>query len=191
MTSISDKFKSTLEESDLIYLQEVASGSEILTEEIIPLLEERLTVNFTQRKVSEIVVRKEIETQIVTVEVPIRREKLIIEQVSPEYKQLAEIKLGETLVADIELPNGISKNAQPLLNNNKPVLTNAIAQDSQPTVSGKFNSTRVASDLLDTIARTLPHDCLTVRIEIVLKDSKHQDTYQAWFDRFGSTKISP
>jgi stress response protein YsnF len=66
------------------------STSNILIEEVISLLSERLKVDYTRHKIGEIVVRKEIETQILQVQVPIRHEKLIVEQVSPEYKQLFE-----------------------------------------------------------------------------------------------------
>jgi hypothetical protein len=58
------------------------------------LLAERLMVDLHRYKVGEVIVRKEIETRIV--EVPVRREKLIVEQVSPEFKQLAVIDLGQT-----------------------------------------------------------------------------------------------
>jgi Domain of unknown function (DUF2382)/PRC-barrel domain len=61
--------------------------------EIIRLLEERLVIDRHRRKVGEVVVRKEVETQVV--EVPIHREKLVVEQLSPERKQLASINLGQ------------------------------------------------------------------------------------------------
>lgn len=62
-------------------------------QKIIPLLEERLVVDFTRRKTSEIVVRKVVETKIVNVNIPVRAESLIVEQVAPIYKQLATIEL--------------------------------------------------------------------------------------------------
>ncbi|MBE9009154.1 DUF2382 domain-containing protein [Pseudanabaenaceae cyanobacterium LEGE 13415] len=133
--------------------------SEVLTpEEAIQLLEERLVVRSQKRKVGEIVVRKEIETRMV--EVPVRREKLIVERVEPGYERIAELNIGESYVNGSTL-NGHSAN----------------------TVSGEFHSPRVARDLLDAIARTPDHDCADIRIEITLKDSKHQETYQSWFDR--------
>lgn len=46
-----------------------------------------------KRKVGEVIVRKEIETRII--EVPVRREKLIVEQISPTFKQLAVVDLGQ------------------------------------------------------------------------------------------------
>lgn len=70
---------------------------EIAQEEIIPLREERLIVDQQRRKVGEVVMRKEIETEII--EVPVQREKLIVEQVGDDPKRLAEIDL-----ADEQLP---------------------------------------------------------------------------------------
>lgn len=64
-----------------------------VSSETIPLLEERVVVDHRKRKVGEVIVRKEIETEII--EVPVQREKLIVEQVGSEHKQLAEIDLTE------------------------------------------------------------------------------------------------
>lgn len=64
----------------------------VVETETIPLREERLIVEPHKRKAAEVIVRKEIETEIV--EVPIQREKLIVEQVGPDPKQLAEIDLN-------------------------------------------------------------------------------------------------
>ncbi|MBD1843684.1 DUF2382 domain-containing protein [Cyanobacteria bacterium FACHB-63] len=137
--------------------------SEVLTpEEVIQLLEERLVVRSDKRKVGEIVVRKEIETRIV--EVPVRREKLIVERVDPTYERIAEIDLGQSQINGKEYTNG-----------------NAIVNSN--TIQGEFDSPKAASDLLDAIARTPDHNCAEIRIEITLKDSKHKETYQTWFDR--------
>jgi PRC-barrel domain len=70
------------------------SSPRVSAEEVIPLLAERVVVDRHKRKVGEVVVRKVIETEIV--EVVVRREKLIVEQVSPNYQELAVIDLGET-----------------------------------------------------------------------------------------------
>jgi stress response protein YsnF len=130
----------------------MTSTPRVLTDEVISLLEERLMVSFTRQKIGEIVVRREIETRIIQVQVPIRHEKLIIEQVSPEYKQLAEIDLGQG--------------------------------NTQSIVSGKVDSPEDAIDLLREIVNMPVQDCETVRIEIVLKNSKHQSSYQELFDRY-------
>jgi Domain of unknown function (DUF2382) len=157
------------------------STSRVQTEECISLLEERLMVNLTRRKVGEVVVRKEIKTHVLQVEVPIRREKLIVEQVSPEYKRLAEIDLGQgssfngaiTSATDDLAITQLEKNPQSI----------SLNQGTEPKVYGETSSPQVASDLLDMIAHMPSHNCEMIRIEIVLKDSKHQDTYQALFNR--------
>lgn len=73
----------------------------VLSQDIIRLLGERLVVDRSKRKVGEVIVRKEIVTRMI--QVPVRYEKLIVEQVSPERKQLAEIDLGQEEVIGIEL----------------------------------------------------------------------------------------
>lgn len=135
---------------------------QVLEEEIIRLLEERLIVDRSKRKVGEVIVRKEIEIRMI--QVPVRREKLIVEQVSPEQKKLAEIDLGEQEVADIELPEIAST-------------------DTEPTVRGVFNSPKVASLLLNAIALERRHGCKKVRVEIIVEDAERQKTYQEWVNR--------
>ena len=74
---------------------------EVLSQDIVRLVEERLVVNRSKHKIGEVIVRKEIETRII--QVPVRYEKLIVEQVSPERKQLVKIDLGQAEGAGIEL----------------------------------------------------------------------------------------
>jgi len=76
---------------------------EVLSRDIIRLLAERVVIGRTKRKVGEVIVRKEIETRMIQVQIPVRYEKLIVEQVSPERKQLVEIDLGEE-VSGTNLP---------------------------------------------------------------------------------------
>ena len=147
--------------NDIIALDSVTP--QVLEEEIIRLLGERLIVDRSKRKIGEVIVRKEIETRMV--QIPVRREKLIVEQVSPEHKQLAEIDLGEEEVADIELPEEIA------------------TTDTEPTVRGVFNSPKVASLLLNAIALERRHGCKKVRVEIVVEDAERQKTYQEWVNR--------
>ncbi len=141
-------------------------------EEIIRLLEERLIVNRSKWKVGEVVVRKEIENQIV--QVPIRREKLIIEQVSPETKQIAEIDLGEREVSGVELTKVASADT---------VNTEVPRPDDRYTVTGEFISPKAVSNLLDAIAYNKQHGCAKVRIELVVDNPELQETYQQMFDR--------
>ncbi|MEB3182518.1 MAG: DUF2382 domain-containing protein [Nostocaceae cyanobacterium] len=75
-------------------------GRRIVETKNIQLLEERLVVKNIRHKVGEVIVRKVVETQMV--QVPIRREKLIVEKVYPEYKQIAEIGLDAEDIIEIE-----------------------------------------------------------------------------------------
>ena len=145
---------------------------EVVEEEIVRLLEERLVINRSKRKVGEVVVRKEIETRIV--EVPVQREKLIIEQVGAETIQLAEIDLGHGEVTGVELRDVVhSATLQP----------EALTSDNRPTVTGEFLSPKAASNLLEAIALQGRHGCAKVRVELVLDNPELQETYQKMFDR--------
>lgn len=139
---------------------------EVSEEEIVRILEERLVVDRSKRKVGEVIVRKEIETRMV--QVPVRCEKLIFEQVSPEGKQLADIELEQEAARGIEL-NETAMSATTL--------------DSKLTVRGEFNSPKVSSLLLNALSRERRHGCKNVRVEIVVEDAERQKTYQEWFDR--------
>lgn len=145
--------------------------SEVLEEELIRLLGERLIVGRSKRKVGEVIVRKEIETRMI--QVPVRREKLIIEQVSPEHKQLAEIDLGEEEISGVELQ------AAEMSGTKMPVAR----ADNELTVTGEFSSPKIASLLLNAIALERRQGCKKVRLEIVVEDVERQKSYQEWVDR--------
>jgi stress response protein YsnF len=136
-------------------------------EEIIRLLSERLVVNRNKRKVGDVVVRKEIETRMV--QVPVRYEKLIVEQASPENKLLAEIDLNQGDISGIEL-NQVEKH-------------DIDRYDSNLTVSGDFNSPKIASLLLNAIALERNHGCQRVRVTIMVENEEYQQKYQEWFER--------
>ncbi|KAM3113802.1 YsnF/AvaK domain-containing protein [Phormidesmis sp. 146-33] len=137
----------------------------VVQEESIQLLEERLKVDYTKHKVGEVIVRKEIETRMI--QVPVRREKLIVEQISPDRRQLAEIDLGEDGISDLNLQDYIPDTHQ---------ISNHI-------VSGEFDSPKTAAWLMDTIAHQLRHGCKRIRVEIELEDASQSELYQGWFDR--------
>ena len=145
---------------------------EIVEEEIVRLLEERLVVNRGKRKLGEIVVRKEIETRII--EVPIQREKLIIEQVGSETKQLAEIDLWQEEFNNVELREDHSHDTPH---------SDVPPSDSLYSVRGEFLSPKAASNLLEAIALQRQHGCAKVRVELVLENPELQETYQKMFDR--------
>ena len=127
-------------------------------DDMVPLLEERLQVEYERRKIGEVIIRKKIETRMI--QVPVRYEVLVIEQVSPEQKTLAEVDLSQDAVSD-EVP----------------------ALAGKPTVSGEFKSAKTAIAVIDAIAKTLRHQCKSIRIEIELDDSSLTQSYQDWLDR--------
>ncbi|MBU7582980.1 MAG: DUF2382 domain-containing protein [Nostoc sp. TH1S01] len=146
---------------------ERANLEEFSEETIVRLLEEQLVVDTSIHKIGEVVVRKEIETRIV--QVPVRREKLIVEQVSPQHKQLAEIDLALEEISDIaftESEDGAVGN---------------FAGDF--TVNGEFSSPKIASLILNAIALEKNHGCQRVRVSILCEDESHKQKYQEWFDR--------
>jgi sporulation protein YlmC with PRC-barrel domain len=140
---------------------------EIGEENIIRLLEERLVINSSKHKVGDVIVRKEIETRMV--QVPVRREKLIVEQVSPEHKQLAEIDLGQEEISGIELAKG--------------EIPEVASLDNGLTVSGLFSSPKIASLLLNAIALEKKTGCQQIRVSIVVDNEEYRQKYQEWFDR--------
>ena len=166
-------------QEQLLQFEQETSMSATLTQEVFSLLEERLIVNLSRRKVGEIVIRKEIETQILQVEVPVQREKLIVEQVSPEYQLLAQIDLGQS--NSMAIAETLVDRLRVVTNDKEP---STKLDRNEPKVSGELDSLKAASDLLNEIANMPAADWETVRIEIVLKDAKHQDNYQALFDRY-------
>jgi stress response protein YsnF len=146
---------------------EATNLEEVSEEQIIRLLEERLFVESTKRKVGEVIVRKVIETRMV--QVPVRREKLVVEQISPEHKQLAEIDLGQGEISGVDL-TGVER-------------LEFTHFDGGLTVSGEFSSPKTASLLLNAIALEQNHGCKQVRVTIAVEDESHQQKYQEWFDR--------
>ncbi|MDM9380524.1 DUF2382 domain-containing protein [Chlorogloeopsis sp. ULAP01] len=139
----------------------------ITEEEIIRLLGERIIVDRNKRKVGDVIVRKEIETRIV--QIPVRYEKLIVEQVSPEHKQLAEINLSQEELSSVELTE-LEQATVSIL-------------DGNLTVSGDFNSPKIASLLLNAIALEKNHGCKKVRVTISVEDEENRQKYQEWFER--------
>ncbi|MCY7321871.1 MAG: YsnF/AvaK domain-containing protein, partial [Phormidesmis sp. CAN_BIN36] len=123
-------------------------------------------VEYSRHKIGEVIVRKEIEIRMI--EVPVRREKLIIEQISPDYRQLAEIDLGQGEIDGLELKGYQSSSSH---------------SGNHLVVSGEFDSPKTGAWLLDSIAHQSNHSCKKIRIEIEVEDSSQLDLYQSWFDR--------
>jgi Domain of unknown function (DUF2382) len=178
---ISDEFTNSPQSTDLINSAKINPISKTLTEEVIALLEERLIVNFTRQKVGEIVVRKEIETQVLQVQVPVRREKLIIEQVSPEYKLLSEIDLGSINGSEQAIADVINNDLESV-ERKKNAISIGFKQHTQPTIYRRIDSLKAVINLLEEMASMPSGDYKTFKIEIVLENLEHQDTYQALLD---------
>lgn len=138
------------------------------TEASISLLEERLVIDHRKRKVGEVIIRKEIETRIV--EVPIRREKLIVEQVSPEYKQLAVVDLGQQ---DAEF-NAVE----------------ASHTVSSRVVNGNFATADAAIQFLMAISAQSNSSLKGVQVNLILDDVNLTPVYQQLLEQY-STKSTP
>ncbi|XQQ07018.1 MAG: PRC-barrel domain-containing protein [Leptolyngbya sp. IPPAS B-1204] len=136
----------------------------IAAEETVRLLEERLVVNRQKRKVGEVIVRKEIETRMV--EVPVRRERLIIEQVNPERKQLASIDLHQDLV-DLDGDNA--------------TLSGVELRD--PTsVNGGATTQTIPINLANQVLYKLTQfpQFSNAQVQLTFSDSELQAQYQRW-----------
>ncbi|MEM8675826.1 MAG: DUF2382 domain-containing protein [Cyanobacteria bacterium P01_G01_bin.67] len=66
----------------------------------LSLLEEKLQIARRQQKVGEVIIRKVVETRVVNI--PIRREKLIVEKVSENPQKLTEVVLSSEKVNGFE-----------------------------------------------------------------------------------------
>jgi stress response protein YsnF len=134
-----------------------------LDEVTIRLLEERLKVEHSSKKVGDVVVRKVIETK--TVEVPVRQEKLIVEQVQGDKTEN---------LAEIDLSSSVIKGA---------ALSDHPADGNEYTVYGEFMTPEAASEILKAISLQRNHGCQKVKIELVVNSSQQQQDYQMMFNR--------
>lgn len=137
--------------------------------ETIRLLEERLVVNQRRRKVGEVIVRKTVETEIQTVEVPVRREKLIVEQISPERRQLASIDLGQGNIPGVEL-----------------------ADITQVASSNGIENVSIPVDVARHILREVltSADYRNTQVTLVFDDSRLQTMYKRWIERYLASRPS-
>ena len=123
----------------------------------ISLLEEKLVVKRQKHKLGEVVVRKEVETQVI--HIPIRREKLIVEKVGVTTEHLTEVNLAEEQV------NGVKFGE---LDN-----TNDIYQ-----TQSNFVSLQQLKDLLTQIPDRSNTENVKLRLEIITDNSQSQRVYQ-------------
>lgn len=150
-------------QDEVLNLESEMSDSSILDEATVRLLEEQLTVERNSKKVGEVVIRKVVETK--TVEVPVRQEKLIVEQIQGnQTENLAAIDLVSGVIEGEKLQN-TPKNPDDL------------------RVQGEFISPDAASEILKAISLQKNHGCRKVKIELVVSDTQKQQEYQGMFDR--------
>lgn len=171
--------------------------------EQVQLLEERLQVHRSKRKVGEVVVRKTIETRMV--EVPISREILIVEQVGLHPQRLAEIDLGSGEVTGVQIAGATDSLADSLIVKGQfATLEDAIQMllsiaqtihhrcqqvkietllDGGQKTYHELPTPSLASQLLQAIAPLIAHRCQQVALELQVGDRDIQKTYQSWFER--------
>lgn len=132
----------------------------------ISLLSERVVVDRKRRKIGEVVVRKEVETRIV--EVPVRREKLIVEQISPYYKQLTVVELGSGAEDD-----AAAETAAPL---------------DVMSVNAEFASIQEAVQFLGAIAADSSVGEQKVQIRLLAVNAAQRDACHRWLERLSSSQ---
>jgi Domain of unknown function (DUF2382) len=138
---------------------------EIREQASISLLAERLAISHQPRKVGEIVVRKRIETRVI--EVPVRHETLVIEQVGSNPRQLAVIDLK---------PDNI------------PSTSNSKKSGFHPSnLKGRFASAAAASQFLQTIAQQDSTGDIQVQVELMLPDQQSVERYQDYLQQYASS----
>lgn len=142
-------------------------------EEVLQLLEERVVVERSKRKVGDVIVRKEVETYMV--QVPVRRERLIVEQVSPEHKELASIDLSQGEITGLDLSNGLSNGTMSNLT------SQPTPSSSSSMVTVSFSSIEAAHHALSELASQSSQDQQT-RIDVSMPSSDAL-RYQNWISR--------
>lgn len=134
--------------------------------EKIRLLEEKLVVNRRRQKVGEVIVRKTIETEMI--QVPVRRERLIVEQVSPMRKELASIDLSGGDLSAVELADSL--NAREQLQRQEAILP-----------------VQAANQLLSEIANRPQYQQARVRLEF--EDPQLQAEYQQHLQQYFANRF--
>ena len=119
----------------------------------IQLVEERLVVNRKRVKVGEVSIRRVIETEII--QVPIQREKLIIERIGSGEPPV-EVSLGETRIQGYDIAA-------------HPAVANAVATEAQDaTAHGNFETIQDTIHFLSAAAERSDYNCEKVRVAIIL-----------------------
>ena len=126
----------------------------------ISLLEEKLQVARQRKKIGEVVIRKKVETRMV--QVPIRREKLIVERIGENPELLTEVIIGESKLSDY-----------------------GESDESNINLShSNFLTVSTAQELLEAIGHLSTATNARVRLEIITDDSTDRDELQNICDRY-------
>ena len=127
------------------------------------LLEEKLQVTRSKQKVGELIIRKKVETSMI--QVPVQREKLIVERIGKNPKKLAEVVIKEEKV------NGFTHEE----------LENT---DSLHITTSTYLKPQIAQELLQSVADLSSAKNTKIRLEIISTCSKHQIEQQDVCDRY-------
>ncbi len=115
----------------------IATNIRTEDEESIKLLEERLVVNRQRRKVGEVILRKEIVTEMV--QIPVRREVLVVEQAGTVNRRLASFYL------DGQEQQGEPVNSNAVMRQSSQAFLN---RGGKSTVNAEFSSIEEAIQFL-------------------------------------------
>lgn len=165
----------------------------------IQLVEERVVVNRKRVKVGEVSVRRVVETEMV--EIPVRREKLVIENIGSSTPPI-EVSLGETQIQGHEIAvkpadsrdltaSGVFEtiqDAMTFLNTAEQQqelrcekIRVAILLDGKNGLKGtiyEFETSQTATQKLSRLDKVLFNQCSHVRLELFLNDPSLVQTYQ-------------
>lgn len=165
----------------------------------IQLVEERLVVNRKRVKVGEVSVRRVVETEMV--EIPVRREKLVIENIGSNTPPV-EVSLGETQIQGHQIAvqpdsdrditaSGVFETIQDAITflgtiDQRPELhcekiRVAILLDGKNGLKGtiyEFETPQTATQKLSRLEKVLFNQCSHVRLELFLSDPSMVQTYQ-------------
>ncbi len=129
----------------------------------IALLEEKLLVKRRKRKVGDVIVRKQVETRMV--QVPLRRETLIVERTGNNPERLTEVVISENQV------NGFKYDE--------------LANQAQLSISrSNYIDLQTAQELLEAISHLASANNAKIRVEIVTDSSEAQIEHQNICDRY-------
>lgn len=145
----------------------------------IPLLAEGLLVKREKKKVGTVLIKKEIHTRIV--EVPIRREVIVVEQVASPPIQLAAIDL-----TDYQNPEYNPDNRDNCILKTQSGNSNI----SEYVVECKFFPVKIAAEILQQIATQIDNEYVQVSLEILVSNSQQQVQIQQIINQLSEPRIS-